>query len=352
MTPKVSVVIPCRNEERYISKCLDSLLASDYPKDFLEVLIVDGRSRDRTREIIEAYARKHRFIRLLDNPKQSTPAALNRGIRESRGDVVIRMDAHSAFGPNYISRCVELLDRHRADNIGGIIHTQPGAETLMARGIALAMAHPFGVGRSEFRMAETNRPHREVDTVPYGCFRRELFDRIGYFDEGLPQWKGRCNEDFDFNKRIKEAGGRVVLTPEIESLYFARGTLKEFLTHNFNNGVLVTIPLGWNSADFSARHLVPLAFVTLMAVLIPLSFLSPFSRHALFVVGGSYLTLNLYFSFKTALRRRNPAYFLLMPIVFSLLHGSYGLGSLFGLGKAAYTKLVKKPPVIWSRENS
>ncbi|PYP29448.1 MAG: hypothetical protein DMD55_01410, partial [Gemmatimonadetes bacterium] len=144
----VSVIVPCRNEERYIARCLDSILASDYPRERLEVLVVDGQSDDRTRAILDDYVSRQPIIRVLDNPRRIQPVALNIGIRASRGEILLRMDAHVVYPPNYISELVAALERTGADSVGGVLITVPGNQTPIGRAIAIAMSHPFGVGNA------------------------------------------------------------------------------------------------------------------------------------------------------------------------------------------------------------
>jgi glycosyltransferase involved in cell wall biosynthesis len=219
VAPAVSIIVPCRNEEAYIARCLDSILASDYPKDRLEVVVSEGRSSDRTREILLAYAAKNPEIILLDNPTGATPAGLNLAIRRASGDIIVRMDAHVLYPSDYVSRLVRGLEESGADNVGGVLETVPAENTPGARAIAIGLAHPFGVGNAHFRTGA--RVRREVDTVPFGCYRREVFDRIGLFDEELIR-----NQDDEFNFRLIRRGGRVLLLPDVLCRYFARRSLR------------------------------------------------------------------------------------------------------------------------------
>jgi len=178
--PLVTAVIPCRNEARYIGPCLDSLIRCDYPKERLEVLVCDGLSEDGTRDVVAGYAARHSFIRLVDNPRRITPCAMNAGIREAHGDVIMPMGAHAVYSASYISRLVAALEETGADNVGGVLVTLPANETALARALAVGLSHPFGVGNSYFRIGAAER--RLVDTVPFGCYRRAVFDRIGVFE--------------------------------------------------------------------------------------------------------------------------------------------------------------------------
>ena len=174
----VTIIIPCRNEERYIGKCLESIINNDYPKDDLEVLVIDGVSDDRTRDIISKYTQQYSFISLFDNLKKIVPTALNIGIQNAKGDVVIRMDAHTTYEKDYVSKCVEYLQKRGVDNAGGVCVTLPGDDTVMAKSIALALSHPFGVGNSYFRIGL--KEPKYVDTVPFGSYKKEVFEKNRY----------------------------------------------------------------------------------------------------------------------------------------------------------------------------
>jgi phenylacetate-CoA ligase len=227
--PRVSVVIPCRNEARHIAACLDAILATDYSADAVEVLVVDGMSDDGTRALLARYAAAHSRIRMVDNPQRITPAALNLGIQAATGDVIMRMDAHVVYPPEYIPRAVAALEASGADNVGGVIATLPGDDTIVARAIAIALNLPLGGGRPSFRIG--TREPQVVDTLAFGCWRAELFDRIGLFDEELVR-----NQDVEFNGRIANHGGRVLLVPDIVSYYYARRSLWEVVRKRYQYG--------------------------------------------------------------------------------------------------------------------
>lgn len=339
---KVSIIIPCFNEQIFIGKCLDSIIASDWPKDNLEVLVVDGESQDDTVRIVEKYCGQFSYIRLMHNPKRLTPSALNIGIVASKGNIIMRMDAHASYTVDYISKCVSALKIYDADNVGGIIRTLPGDNTLVASSIALSLSHPFGVGSSHFRVAKTNVPYRSVDTVPFGCFRRELIERIGPFNERLPVWKGRCNEDMDFNKRILSSGGKIILVTSIVSFYYSRRKFLEFLRHNFNNGVLITLPLGNGQGSGSVRHFIPMLFMVSIVGLLFGALMDHLLLMVLLFILCTYFSFCFYFSFKTLLRQKRFFQFFFMPITFIGLHLSYGLGSVYGLFRSFTTTMFPK----------
>lgn len=326
MLPFVSIIIPCRDEGKYIKKCLDSILNQDYSKDRLEVLVIDGMSKDRTREIINEYIKKYSSIKLLENPKKFTPFGLNIGIEEAKGEIIIRMDAHATYQTDYISKCVKYLKKHRVDNVGGIIKTLPGKNTIIAKAIALSLSHPFGAGNSYFRIG--SKEPQLVDTVFGGCYKKEVFKKIGLFNEKMIR-----SQDMEFNLRLKEAGGKILLIPDIVSYYYSQPTLRGFLKHNFSDGIWITYPLKFGIQAFSWRHLTPLVFLTSLIGSFLLSFISKFFFGLFLFILVLYLLVNLYFSFKIAKREKDFRYFFVMPIVFVVRHLPYGIGSIWGLLK-------------------
>lgn len=322
--PFVSVIIPCLNEESFIGKCLDSIIANDYPVDRLEVLVVDGKSEDGTRKIVERYAQRYPFIRLLDNTKKLTPCALNIGIKNAKGEIIVRMDAHSSYERNYISKCVRCLKEYNADNVGGMWITVPRNNSFVAKAIAHSLTHPFGVGNAHYRIGKTQEP-RWVDTVPYGCYYKEVFKRVGLFDETFPR-----NEDTEFNARLRKAGGKILLVPEIVIKYYTRSTYKAFCKHQFDNGLKVAKHLKLNRAIFSWRHFIPFIFVLSLIGSAVLSFWSTVFLWIFLTICSFYLLTNLCFSTILSYKEKNIRYIFLMLVMFSSLHISYGLGSIWG----------------------
>jgi glycosyltransferase involved in cell wall biosynthesis len=322
--PFVSIVIPCRNEEAYIGKCLDSIINNDYTKENLEILVIDGMSEDRTKQIVDEYIRLYPFTRLLDNLKKITPSALNIGIKNAKGEVIMRMDAHATYEKDYISKCVKYLGEYEADNVGGIMVTIPRENTFIGRAIVSALSHRFGVGDSVFRTG--SKEPRWVDTVFGGCYKREVFDKIGLFNENLVS-----TQDMEFNQRLRKAGGKILLHPEIVSNYYTRSDFKSFCKNNLRNGIWAIYPLKFvDHIPVSWRHFIPLVFVS---GLIGSAVLSAFSHVFLWLllfIAGSYALANIYFSFKISAKERDFRYLFVMPIIFATLHIIYGLGSLWG----------------------
>lgn len=328
----ITIIIPCLNEENYIGKCLDSVIANDYPKDRLEVLVMDGMSEDGTRVVLERYVQRYPFIKVFDNPKKITPAGLNIGIRKAKGEIIVRMDAHATYEKNYVSKCVKYLNEYNADNVGGVWVTVPRNNSLVAKAIAFSLSHSFGVGNAHYKIGWSKKP-KWVDTVPYGCFRKDVFDKIGLFDE-----TSNRNEDIEFNARLRKAGGKILLVPDTVINYFARSTFQAFCKHNFDNGLKITYPFKLNKGFFSWRHLIPFVFVSSLIGPAALSGFFPIFFWLFLLIAGSYSLLNFYFSSKIVMRENDFKYFLMMPIIFASLHIGYGLGSLWGLLKNCWPK--------------
>jgi len=318
----ITVIVPCRNEKDFIHLCLNSILDQDYPKTQLEVLVVDGMSEDGTRQIVEKYAKKHSYIRLLDNRKRITPVAMNTGIENARGDIIMKLDAHTVYEKKYISNCVKYLNDYKADNVGGVLKAIPRDNTFLAKTIVTAISHPFGVGSSFFRIG-SKRPIW-VDTVSFGCYRKETLKEIGFYDENLAR-----GQDMELNQRLRKAGGKILLHPDIICNYYPRSEFKPFFRDKLLDGFWAIMPMKFVShMPVALRHLVPLVFVSSLISLGLLSFISLlFFRLFLFTL-VSYFVINFYFSTKIALKEIDWRYIFLMPLIFALLHLSYGLGSL------------------------
>ncbi len=321
--PLVSIIIPARNEEDYIRQCLNSVLDSDYPREKLEIIVVDGMSKDQTKEIIAEYSTKYGFIQCLENPKRIAPTALNIGIGHATGEVIIRMDAHSLYPSDYIANCVKYLEESDADNVGGIWITIPGRNSMTARLIAFVLSSPFGVGNAHFRIG--TRKSRYVDTVPFGCYKREVFEDIGFFNEELVR-----NQDIELNTRLRRNGGKILLVPTIKSYYHARPTLKKLCAQNWKNGIWNIYLTKLVPGSLSIRHFVPMLFVLGLMGSIVLASFSSQGLILLALVCGIYLLTSLLFSIKIGLKE-GIKYIPALPPVFFALHFSYGLGMLYGI---------------------
>lgn len=325
-SPLVSIVMPCRNEERFIGQCLDSIINGDYPIDRLEILIGDGMSEDGTRTIIEKYIKDYPFIKLFDNPQKIAPVAQNIGIKNAVGEIIMIMDAHSNYRHDYISKCVKYLKEYNADDVGGIIITLPRDNSLFAKVIALVLSHPFGAGNAYFRIG--SKKPRPVDTVPYGCYQRNIFKKIGLFNEKIAR-----GYEIDFNSRLKKADGKILLFPDIVVYYYVRSNFKDFLKHNFLNGFWITYKLQFVAEVFALRHLVPLVFMLSLMGSGILAAFSPLFWQLFLLILSLYFFMNIFSSFKIARKGKNPKYLFISPLIFAALHISYGLGSIWGLIK-------------------
>ncbi len=318
--PLVSIIVAMRNEEAFIRQCLDSLAAQDYPQHLLETLVVDGRSTDCSQGIVQAMQEQMPTLSLLDNEKRVSPAAFNIGLKQARGEVVIIISAHCYLAPDYVSRCVEYLSKTDADCVGGPIETIGERDT--ARAIALAMSSPFGVGDALFRYS---REETYVDTLAFGAYRREVFDRVGLFDESLVG-----SEDDEFNYRLRSSGGRLLLTPAIRSFYYGRRSFGALCGQYFRYGLGKIRVMVKHPRLVRLRHFVPSLFVLSLVLLALLGFVRPLFALLLGGVLGCYLIASLLASLRVAARhgwRLLP----LLPVAFACLHVAYGAGFLVGL---------------------
>ena len=323
-TPFVSVIIPIRNEEKFIAQCLQSVVDQDYPQDRMEILVVDGRSEDRSREIATEFSLKYPVVRLLDNPQISVPAGLNLGIREARGDIIVRVDGHCWLEPDYVSQCVRKLQETGADNVGGLMRTV--GQGYMGETIALAINSFFGSGGSRFHYASEEQ---YVDTVYLGAFPRHVFDRVGYFNERLMR-----NQDYELNYRIRAVGGKIFLSPAIRSYYHGRSTLRDLWQQYYQYGFWKLEMIWMHPRSVRPRHLVAPLFVfgLFVAGLLSLAH-HRFLNFVLIPILG-YLLASLFSSLLIA-RRKGWRYFPLLPVAFGVMHFAWGLGFLFGLARAA-----------------
>ena len=321
--PFVSIVIPCLNEERFIERCLESALVTDYPGDRFEILVVDGMSDDRTRAVVRTIAMRDKRVRLLDNPTRTTPAALNIGVDQARGDVLMRMDAHAEYPPHYVSRLVAWQIRTGVENVGCAWTTVPGADTPVARAIALALGHPLAVGNAWFRIGVLEP--RLVDTVPFGCYRREVFTRIGRFDEELAR-----NQDDEFNLRLIRHGGRVLLVPDVTCDYYARDSYAKLARMYYQYGYFKPLVARKVGGVLTVRQVVPsCALVMGVALLAGTPWLLA-ARVTAIVLFGVYLASIL----GVALHRgwaRDWRTALALAVTFPVIHVSYAVGFLHGV---------------------
>ena len=330
--PLVSIIIPCYNERETICKLLEAIYAQTYARIDLEVVIADGISTDGTRSEIAAFADTHPDLHIcvVDNPRRIIPAALNCALAEAQGEIIVRLDAHSMPHPDYIERCVVDLEAGLGENVGGIWEIRPGKATGMAQSIAVAASHPPGVGDALYRHAEKAT---EVDTVPFGAFKRELLAMVGFFDETL-----LTNEDYEFNARIRKSGGKIWLDPFIRSVYFARPTLatlaKQYARYGFWKWrMLRRYPetLRWR------QGLPPLFVLSLLAGAILAVFL-PFFRFILAAESLVYALVLVATGILAALRQKNFQLSIGLPVAIATMHIAWGSGFLWSMIKGLFTR--------------
>lgn len=325
----LSVICPIYNEEKYIAKCIESILAQDYPKDDLEILFVDGMSNDKTREILLGYTKQYPFIKVLDNPKKIVPYAMNIGIKESKGDVIIRLDGHVEYPSNYFSELVAYLHKLDADNVGGLCETLPCGPSAKELAIAESLSSSFGMGNSYFRIGCNSI--KEVDTVPFGCFKREIFDKVGLYDNELVR-----NQDDELNGRIIKNGGKIFLIPNIVTKYYARNKISKVWKMFYQYGLykpLVNSKLG---SPATIRQFFPLLFVLGLVIGLPLSFINAFFSYIYLGVLALYIIVSLIYTYKSVTRTHNYKLFVYQPITYFTIHFGYGWGYLVGLFKLLF----------------
>jgi len=312
--PLVSIIISCRNEEKFIADCIDSFLRQDYPKDKMEILVIDGMSADKTRKIAGDYALKYFFVKIIDNQNKTTPFALNIGIKNSKGDFIFLAGAHAKYDEKFVLKSVKNIYEYGADVCGPALKTVTKKKTLIARAIALSLSSVFGAGNSAFRIG-AKKPVW-VDTVFGGCYKKEVFDKVGLFNEKLTR-----SQDMEFAQRMKKAGMKILMVPDITAYYYPKDILIAFFKHNIKDGIWAVYPLKFVKTPFKLRHYIPLIFV----LTLPLSI-------------WPYIPVSLYFSFKIALKEKNLRILFVLPAVFFSRHFAYGFGSILGLIKLVVKK--------------
>jgi len=318
----VSVIIPCYQEEKFIKKCLFSLVKNDYPKEYLEILVMDGRSTDKTRDIVREISNKYPFIRLIDNEKRYQSFALNKGIKISRGEIIIRCDAHATYSKNYIKKSVEwLLKDKKIGNVGGIWINKPANKSLTAKAIVYTLSHPFCVGPNKYRIGA--KESKEVDTVPFGAWRKEIFDKVGNFREDFIR-----AQDLEFNIRLKKAGYKIILDPSIKIFYYPRDSFKKLFKMMVQYGYWKVIVNKETKTLSSLRQLVPPLFLLYLFFAIFFSFLKWW---ILLIPLFLYILIVLFFSLLISFKTRDKRIVPFCALVFLVTHFGYGFGYLQAL---------------------
>jgi glycosyltransferase involved in cell wall biosynthesis len=322
---KVSVIVPCYNEQATIRQLLDAIYTQTYPKNEVEVVIADGLSTDHTRAVIDDYKMKHPDleINVIDNLKRVIPSGLNRAIEAAKGVYIVRMDAHSIPDCNYIQNCIKGLEGGLGDNIGGIWNIQPGASTWVARSIAIAASHPLGAGDARYRIGGVAQ---EVDTVPFGAFHKDLIGKIGLFDETL-----LTNEDYEFNARIRQSGGKVWLDPAISSVYYARQTLGELAKQYWRYGYWKAQMLRKHPKTLRWRQFLPPLFVLALLGLGIVSSVWNLARWLFAFIVLLYTIVIFGIGIQMSLKHSSLSLTIGVPLAIATIHFSWGTAFLWGL---------------------
>ena len=310
----VSIILPIRNEAGSIAEVLAAVLAQDYPHDLIEVIVVDGMSDDGTRDIVRRLAVQDPRLKMLDNSQQITPPALNLGIRAARGEVIVRVDGHGVLPQNYVRECMAVLTgAQRPSPVQGSKlavgcsmldvppapsspHALPSTALLVVGGawdsvgrgltgeaIAIAVSSRFGVGNSRYRTCGLRGEPIQTDTVPFWAMRRQVFERIGLFREEM-----LCHEDYEYNYRLRSAGGTILLLPWLRSKYYVRSTLGGLAYQYWRYGFWKGRFLCSHPESLKRRHVIPPLFVAALAAGALTSFLSMAGRFYLVMLVALY----------------------------------------------------------------
>jgi len=332
----ITILIPTFNEENFISECLKSVLDFDLPENIeIEILVIDGMSTDRTVRIINENFGSVSNLKILNNPQRIQSYALNLGITSSKGDYILRLDAHTIYPSGYLKNLYETAVRTGADNTGGIIVTKEGDDSYQASMVQAVTTHKFGVGNSGFR---TNAPEGPADTVPFGFFKKDVFEKIGLFNEKLVR-----AQDYEFNARLVKKGGKIWLNPKIYSYYYNQKSLLNF----YKKQLFLEAPYNaymWYLAPytFNLRHSITLFFTSGLIIGALLLSLLPLLQFVYFPVIGLYFLLAILSSVQQSIRYKKPLHVLTLPLCFFLFHFLHGIGVVTGLVKI----LFKKAPIF------
>ncbi len=327
----ISIILPVRNEEKYIAKCLSSVVNQNHGKIEYEIMVVDGMSTDKTQEIVKEFAVKHNNIKLFDNPNKIAPHALNVGIQHARGDVIIRIDGHVTIEKDYIYQCVEYLNKTDAECVGGV--TINVNDSFLGKAIALAMSSSFGVGNARFR---TSGKEGLVDTLAFGAYQKDVFEKIGTFDGEFVR-----AQDEEFNYRLRKFGGKIYFTPKIKSYYCTRASLRKLWSQYFQYGFWKIRVMQKHLKTMQPRQFVPAAFVFSLFFTGILGIFSNLMFLIFLSIILLYSTANLMATLKVGLKKGR-RYIFILPIIFFTLHASYGFGFFAGLVKFSKNWINRK----------
>lgn len=322
---KVAIIIPTLNEEKFIERCINSVRVQTYPFEQMDMMIVDGGSSDKTRQIVQDFHAVYPNIRLIDNPRRIQSIAFNIGVAASNAPYIVRLDAHATYDSHYIERCVTLLKKHKEyGNVGGVWDILPQNQSLIARANALLNHLKFGIGGAAFRVGATAQA---VDSVPFGAFPRHIIEEVGGMREDLAR-----GEDNEYNSRIRKAGHIVWLDPSIRSTYYARATWGASCKQMYANGISIGNLVYIDRAAIGLRHLIPFAFVLSTIFAIVLGCFTIYGWYLLGLISGLYFIAAIVADID-ACRKHGWEYLFILPPLFFSIHVSYGIGTLVGLLK-------------------
>lgn len=337
MSITVTIIVPCYNEEDTIGFLLNAISEQTFPRDEMEVIIADGFSTDRTRAVIQSFRSKQLGLKILivDNPRRSIPAGLNSAVSHASGHIIIRLDAHSIPRPDYVTLCVENLKATKAANVGGAWEIRSPRDHWISRSIAVAAGHPLGAGNARYRYRGARG---EAHTVPFGAFSKEWMDRVGPYNETL-----LSNEDYEYNYRIRKAGGKIWYDPAIQSIYFSRSTFRALAKQYARYGFWKAMMLVNHPQSIRWRQVLPALFTFTLILLALLSIFPPIgllglSRPALGIYLGIYGAITIFFGFIEAGRKRNAWLVIGFPVALWLMHIAWGLGFLGALFTAPFRR--------------
>jgi len=326
--PFVSIVIPMRNEEKFIARCLDSIIDNDYPQNQFEIIIADGMSTDSSRDIVNEYRKKCAGIKLLDNPKKLRVTGNNVGIRAAKGEIIISMDAHVIYATDYIRQCVTLLQTTGAANVGGL--QKAVGYNYITKAIALATSTPFGIGDAEFRYLEKEK---WVDTVYLGAWYKKTLDEVGYFNE---DWER--NGDYEINYRIRKAGGKILLSPKIKCDYYVRGSLLKLARQYLLYGKWRLKTTKTHPDSIRWRHLLP-PLLIIWLLLSPILYISGF--HMWWIPAGIYVIYTILVSCGIGFQESAKYIPILIPTLW-ILHITWGIGFILGIFRFGFPQIRLK----------
>jgi succinoglycan biosynthesis protein ExoA len=322
---EVSIVIPCLNEGATIRMVMEAIYRQTYARNRMEVIIADGLSTDDTRHVIAGFQQEfpELTVRIIDNPRRIIPAGLNLAIRASSGEIIIRMDGHCLPAEDYVEKSITALQAGLGNNVGGIWLIKPGNDTWIARSIAAAASHPFGVGDALYRYTRTPGA---VDTVPFGAFRKTTIQDVGYFDETL-----LTNEDYEFNARLRQKGGTIWLDPSIQSTYIARSTLKELARQYWRYGYWKLKMLKRFPATLRWRQALPPMFVAAIMVLTIAGIFWWLARWAWILMVSLYLLTLILGALPVTSKKHDLRFIAGIPLAIATMHFSWGAGFIWSL---------------------